>query len=179
MQYHYIVIRYIFVAMGRDMESEGEITPAEYRALAEFRYQIRQFIHFSEQAARSVGLEPQQHQLLLALKGFPQGRAPAISDLAERLQLQHHSTVELIDRSVRLGLVERQRGEADRRQVFIRLTAHGEALLRELSLHHRRELRATGPALVRALDALAASMDAAHAAHGPPEMAETPPLPGI
>jgi DNA-binding MarR family transcriptional regulator len=155
------------------------MTPEEYRALAEFRFQIRQFIHFSEQAARAVGLEPQQHQLLLALKGFPEGKAPAIGEIAARLQLQHHSTVELIDRSVRLGLVERQRGESDRRQVFIRLTPHGEALLRDLSLHHRRELRATGPALVRALDALAASMDAAHAAHGPPDMADISSSPGI
>jgi DNA-binding MarR family transcriptional regulator len=88
--------------------------------------------------------------------------------------LQHHSTVELIDRSVRQGLVERQRGEPDRRQVFIRLTPRGEAILRELSFHHRRELRASGPALVRALNALSIGMDDPHTAHGPPRVDEAP-----
>jgi DNA-binding MarR family transcriptional regulator len=153
------------------MQAEEAIAPEEYRALAEFRFRIRQFIHFSEQAARAVGIEPQQHQLLLALKGFPEAREPTIGDLASRLQLQHHSTVELIDRSVRQGLVERQRGEADRRQVHIRLTPHGEAILRELSVHHRRELRAAAPALVRALDALAITGDPSRTAHGPPDTA--------
>jgi DNA-binding MarR family transcriptional regulator len=131
----------------------------EYRALAEFRFQIRRFVHFSEQAAHAAGLEPQQHQLMLALKGFPAGKSATISDLAERLQLQHHSTVELIDRSVRQGFVERSRGTEDRRQVFVTLTPHGEALLRELSFHHRRELRSAGPALVRALRALIDDVD--------------------
>ena len=128
-----------------------EIPMDEYRALAEFRFQIRRFVHFSEQAAHAAGLEPQQHQLMLALKGFPEGKSATISDLAERLQLQHHSAVELIGRSVRQGLVARRRGTADRRQVFVTLTSHGESLLRDLSLHHRRELRSAGPALVRTL----------------------------
>lgn len=136
--------------MGR----QSDLSIEEYRALAAFRFQIRRFIHFSEQAAHAAGLEPQQHQLMLALKGFPDGKSATISDLAERLQLQHHSTVELIDRSVRQSLVERSRGTTDRRQVFVTLTAHGNALLRELSLHHRRELRSAGPALVHALRAL-------------------------
>ncbi len=136
------------------MEPHGDLPLDEYQALAEFRFQIRRFTHFSEQAARAAGLEPQQHQLLLALKGFPEGQRATIGDLAERLQLQHHSAVELIDRSVSQGLVERSRGTADRRQVFVALTPHGETLLRDLTLHHRRELRSAGPALVRALNAL-------------------------
>jgi DNA-binding MarR family transcriptional regulator len=141
------------------MEPYGDLSLEEYRALADFRFQIRRFTHFSEQAARAAGLEPQQHQLLLALKGFPEGKCATIGDLAVRLQLQHHSAVELVGRSVHEGLVERNRGEADRRQVFVSLTPHGETLLRELSLHHRQELRSAGPALVRALDALIDHVD--------------------
>ncbi len=158
------------------MGPETDIPIDEYRALAEFRFQIRRFVRFSEQAAHAAGLEPQQHQLMLALKGFPAGRSATIRDLAERLQLQHHSTVELIGRSARQGLVERSRGTTDRRQVFVALTPHGEALLRDLSLHHRRELRSAGPALVRALRALIDDVDASipmGAAHG--AATDTPP----
>ena len=85
---------------------------ADYRALAELRFQIRHFLHFSEQAVREAGLVPQQHQLLLALKGLPAGRKATISEVAERLQLRHHSTVELIDRLVGRGLIKRLRDEA-------------------------------------------------------------------
>lgn len=141
------------------MEQYGDLSLQEYGALAEFRFQIRRFIHFSEQAARAAGLEPQQHQLLLALKGFRGGKGATIGDLADRLQLQHHSAVELVSRSVREGLVTRSRGAVDRRQVFVTLTPHGETLLRELSLHHREELRSAGPALVRTLNALINGVD--------------------
>src|SRR5690349_3233641 len=110
-----------------------EITYAEYQALAEFRYRLRRFIHFSEQAAREAGLEPQQHQLLLALRGFPEDQPVTIGDLADRLLLHHHSTVELIDRSAKQGFVERQRDDVDRRRVIIRLTPAGAAVLRDLS----------------------------------------------
>ena len=88
------------------MNSIDDISMAEYQALAEFRYQIRRFLRFSEQAARATGLVPQQYQLLLALKGLPNGRKATISELAERLQIKHHSTVELIDRLVKRELVE-------------------------------------------------------------------------
>src|SRR5579884_3918947 len=91
----------------------------DYHALAEFRYQLRRFMHFSEQMARSVGLEPQQHQLLLAVKGMPEGRKATIGEIAERLQLQHHSTVELVDRLSEGGFVERQRDEEDLRRVLV------------------------------------------------------------
>ena len=133
------------------MSIDQEITLSQYQSLAEFRYQLRRFLHFSEQVARSVGLEPQQHQLLLALKGLPNGRAATVSELAERLQIQHHSTVELINRMVDRNLLERSRDESDQRKVIIHLTPYGEEVLRKLSLLHRTELRSSGPELVRAL----------------------------
>ena len=136
------------------MNSTDDLSMADYHALAEVRYQIRRFLHFSEQAAREAGLVPQQHQLLLALKGLPAGRKATISEVAERLQLQHHSTVELIDRLVERGLVARLRDDIDRRRVIIHLTPQGEQILRRLSLLHRHELQLAGPAFVRALGEL-------------------------
>ena len=138
------------------MHSTADLSIADYQALAEMRYQIRRFLHFSEQTAREAGLVPQQHQLLLALKGLPTGRKATISELAERLQLRHHSTVELIDRLVERGLIKRMRDETDQRRVIIHLTPQGEQVLRRLSLLHRHELQLAGPAFVRALGALLA-----------------------
>lgn len=128
-----------------------ELSAQDYRILHEFRYSIRRFLHFSEQAARAAGIEPQQHQLLLAVKGLPEGVEPTIAAIAERLQVRHHSAVELVDRLVARGLVVRERGEADRRQVLVRLTTRGEAILHELSVHHRTQLRTSGPALAQVL----------------------------
>ena len=136
------------------MNVDQELTLSEYQALAEFRYQLRCFLRFSEQAARAVGLEPQQHQLLLALKGLPEGRIATVGELAERLQIQHHSMVELIDRMVDRNLLERSRGESDQRKVIINLTPYGDEVLRKLSLLHRTELRSSGPALVHVLHAM-------------------------
>ena len=136
------------------------ILMADYHALAEIRYQIRRFLHFSEQAAREADLTPQQHQLLLALKGLPTGRKATISESAKRLQLQHHSTVELIDRLVERGLIARLRDDIDRRRVIIQLTPQGEHLLVNLSLLHCTELQTAGPALVRALRPLLADATA-------------------
>jgi DNA-binding MarR family transcriptional regulator len=136
------------------MNAHQEISMAEYQALAEFRYQLRCFLHFSEKAAREVGLEPQQHQLLLVLKGLPEGKVATVGELAERLQIQHHSAVELINRMADRKLIERSRDEGDQRRVFVNLTAYGDEVLRRLSLLHRTELRSTGPALVHALNAL-------------------------
>src|SRR5512146_2825282 len=140
------------------MSPKGVITAADYQALADFRFHIRRFLRFSEQVARAAGLEPQQHQLLLQLKGLPADVPPRIGELAERLQIQHHSAVELVDRLVRRGLVRRRRGGSDRREVLLELTARGEKTLLELSLHHREEIRSSGPALVRALQTLMARM---------------------
>jgi len=127
------------------------LTLADYESLAALRYQIRRFLHFSEQASRKAGLEPRQHQLMLTLKGLPTGTRPRIGELAERLQIQHHSTVELVNRLAAGGYVRRHRGGEDRREVLLSLTAKGEKVLRELSLHHKDELRMRGPALVAAL----------------------------
>ncbi len=130
------------------------LTPAEYRALAEFRHQIRRFLRYSEEAARARGLEPQQHQLLLAVKGLPAGIDPTIHELAGRMQLRHHSTVELINRLCDRGAITRGVSAEDRREVRIRLTATGERLLRALSVEHQDELHRTGPELMRALSAV-------------------------
>lgn len=123
----------------------------DYQALAEFRYQIRRFLRFSEDAARRAGVEPQQHQLLLAIKGLPADTRPTVRVLAERMQLQHHSTVELVDRMEKAGLVERHRSEEDRREVLVSATGKGERILRDLTMHHREEMRNSGPALALSL----------------------------
>jgi DNA-binding MarR family transcriptional regulator len=133
------------------MYMEKSVTLADYESLAELRHQIRRFLHFSEQAAREAGLEPRQHQLMLALKGLPEGTRPTIGELAERLQIQHHSAVELVNRLAAGGYVRRHRGGEDRREVLLSLAPKGEKILRELSLHHKAELRTRGPALVAAL----------------------------
>jgi DNA-binding MarR family transcriptional regulator len=127
------------------------ITSADYESLAELRYQIRRFLHFSEEAARKVAIEPAQHQLMLALKGLPMGTRPTIAILAERLQIRHHSTVELTNRLAAGGYVRRHRDGDDHREVLLSLTSKGEKVLRELSLIHEAELRVRGPALVAAL----------------------------
>jgi len=130
---------------------EKPLTAADYQSLADLRYQIRRFLRFSEQAARSAGLDPRQHQLLLALKGLPESMRPRIGDLAERLQIRHHSAVELVNRLAAGGYVRRQRRQDDRREVWLTMTPKGEKVLRQLSLHHKAELRLQGPALVAAL----------------------------
>jgi DNA-binding MarR family transcriptional regulator len=126
----------------------------DYRTLAEFRYQIRAFLAFSEEAARENGLNGQQHQLLLAIKGLPPDVAPTIGVLAERMKLRHHTTVELVDRLCDRGYIKRETGKSDRRQVHPRITASGEKLLRRLTSIHRKELRSSGPVLLATLQKL-------------------------
>ncbi len=125
----------------------------DYQALAAFRYEIRRFLNFSEQAARAARIEPHQHQALLAIKGLPAGRRATVGVLAERLQIQHHTTVELANRLERKGLIRRSRDRADRREVLLGLTPRGERLLKNLTVAHRAELRSAGPKLLRALNA--------------------------
>ncbi|MGD0135997.1 MAG: helix-turn-helix domain-containing protein [Bryobacteraceae bacterium] len=132
-----------------------DLSLEEYRSLAEFRYQIRRFLGFSEEQVRAAGMEPQQHQLLLALKGLPEGVIATIGELAGRLQLKHHSTVELVNRLERLGYVTREAGEEDRRQVIVRLTHPGASILRNLSIAHHQELEVAGPRLANALRTIA------------------------
>jgi DNA-binding MarR family transcriptional regulator len=126
----------------------------DFKSLAELRYQIRCFLRFSETAARQAGIEPQQHQLMLAVRGLPGDLKPTIGVLADRMQLQHHSTVELIDRLVDRGFVCRLRSTDDRRQVLVKLTHDGEKFLASLSLHHLEELQTTGPTFVKVLQNL-------------------------
>jgi DNA-binding MarR family transcriptional regulator len=133
------------------MTQNQEVKLSDYRALAEFRYQIRRFLHFSEEAARQAAVEPQHHQLMLAIKGKPDSEPARIAYLADRLQIQHHSAVELVDRLVKKGLITRTRGEQDRREVYVQLTPRGEHILDELTRHTRAELRSAAPALVATL----------------------------
>ncbi len=127
---------------------------SDYRALGQFRYQIRRFLHFSEAAARAEDLEPQQHQMILAIRAWDGPDAPTIGELAAHLLLKHHSAVGLVDRLEQHGLVERVRDEGDRRQVRVHLTPEGRAKLERLSSAHRAELRSSGPILVNTLSAL-------------------------
>ncbi len=140
--------------VNKTQSTPMEIPITSYQALAEFRYQIRRFMHLSEQMARTAGIEPQQHQLLLTVKGLHPDKKATISELAERLQIRHHSTVELVNRLAERGLVERQRDTEDLRRVIVQLTDQGEEVLRQLSIVVLAELRQTGPALVQALSGL-------------------------
>jgi len=121
-------------------------------ALAEFRYQLRAFLQFSEHAATEHDVRPQQHQLLLQIAGIPEGRAATINYLAERLGLRQNSVVELADRSEAEGLVRRREDTEDRRRVVLSVTAKGMRLLDALSDSHARELNEFAPQLIRALD---------------------------
>jgi DNA-binding MarR family transcriptional regulator len=136
----------------------AQLTDADYGSLAEFRHQLRRFLAFSEVQARAVGLNPQQHQLLLAVRGFA-AQPPTVGALADRLVLRHHSAVELVDRLERRGLVRRVQSAEDARRVLVHLTAAGARVLRRLSVEHREELRRTGPDLLQALLAVLGARD--------------------
>jgi DNA-binding MarR family transcriptional regulator len=136
------------------VDGQAEIPLTSYEVLAELRYQIRRFLHFSEQMASEAGIKPQQHQLLLIVKGMPPDKKATISEVAERLQIQHHSAVELVNRLVERGFVERQRDTEDQRRVIVRLTDRGEEKLQRLSVIVLAEMRQTGPALVQSLGRL-------------------------
>ncbi len=133
--------------------AELDLTEADYEVLGRLRWQIRRFLHFSEEAARSEGLEPQQHQLMLAVRFLENREAePTVGQIADHMFLRHHSVVGLVDRLERRRLVERLRGSSDRRQVRVRLTPEGIGKLRRLSAAHWGELREAGPKLVEALN---------------------------
>jgi DNA-binding MarR family transcriptional regulator len=123
----------------------------DYQALAQFRFLIRQYLNNSERVARSVGLEPQHYLALLTVRGLPPGQQPTIRCLAERLQILHHSAVELVDRMQERGLVRRERSREDRRSVLLHVTPKGTRLLQRLVRHRLTELRSAGPELARAL----------------------------
>jgi DNA-binding MarR family transcriptional regulator len=131
-----------------------DVSLAAYQRLAEFRHQIRQFLHVSEQAARTHGLEPQQHQLMLAIKGLPEGARPTVTTLASRLCLKHHSAVELVNRLVERGAAVRRQSQEDRREVLVELTPLGEEILEKLRELHMQELQAKSPELCQALQTI-------------------------
>jgi DNA-binding MarR family transcriptional regulator len=135
------------VADGFGRGADGTITKEEFEAIAAFRYAIRRFLRFTETAARQEHITPQQHQLLLAIKGYPDREYARVSELAERLQMRQHSMVGLIDRTEAQGLVRREQSTTDRRQVYVHLTAAGEGVLYRLAMQHRRELRTMRDAL--------------------------------
>jgi DNA-binding MarR family transcriptional regulator len=135
-----------------NMTSETlRLTASEFQTLAAFRYQIRLFLRFSEDQARASGIEPQQHQLLLVIKSLPDDVKPTIGELASRMLIRHHSTVELVNRLVDQGAVKRVHAESDHREVLVRLTKKGETLLHSLSVAHHLELQDRGPELMKAL----------------------------
>ncbi|MEO5898748.1 MAG: MarR family winged helix-turn-helix transcriptional regulator [Ilumatobacteraceae bacterium] len=117
------------------------LSERDYRTLAAFRKRLRQFLAFSEAAARDVGLTPNQHQLLLVIRGHPGHGKPSISDAADALRLQLHSTTELVGRAVDDGLVVRQHDPTDARRILLGLTDKGDRKLAALSDLHRGELQ--------------------------------------
>jgi len=127
------------------------------RTLAEFRYELRQFLHFSESAAVKAGLQPQQHQLLLQVAGAPKGEAVTIAYAAERLSLRHHSVVELVNRSEREGLLVRTVDARDQRRAILQVTRKGELVLGRLAGDHARELKEMAPRLAKALKRIGVS----------------------
>jgi len=119
--------------------------------LAEFRFELRRFLQFSECAAIEAGLHPQQHQLLLQIAGAAAGTPVTIAYAAARLGLKHNSTVELVDRSEREDLIERTADKDDRRRAILRLTRKGRQVLHKLAGDHARELNEMAPRLVKTL----------------------------
>src|SRR5437879_11839479 len=132
----------------------GSAGRVDYGTRADLRYRVRRFLRVREELARAAGLEPQQYLLLLQVKGIERARVPTIGVLAERLQIRHHATVQLVDRLVDRGLVRRRRAEADRRAVVVEVTPRGGAVLRKLTIHSLAELQEGAPALAAALGRL-------------------------
>lgn len=128
------------------------------RTLAQFRYEVRSFLHFSESAALKTGVHPQQHQLLLQVAGAPEAAVVTIAYAAERLGLKHNSTVELVDRSEHEGLLSRTVDPDDKRRAILRITRKGRQLLARLSGDHARELRELAPRLVLSLEKISAHL---------------------
>jgi DNA-binding MarR family transcriptional regulator len=126
------------------------------RTLADFRFEVRRFLHFSEIAATEEGLHPQQHQLLLQVAGAPEGAMVTIAYAAERLGLRHNSVVELVNRSEGEGLLVRVADSSDQRRALLQLTRKGKQALGRLSEDHAREIHELAPRLVRTLEAICA-----------------------
>jgi DNA-binding MarR family transcriptional regulator len=135
-------------------QAASPISDGKVQALANFRFAIRKFLHFSEEAAIRAGVAPQQHQLMLQISGASPGTVTSIGYMADRLCLRHHSAVELARRCEEAGLITRRRDPTNRRQVVLELLPAGSRILRQLSSEHHRELNELGPRLIRALSDL-------------------------
>jgi DNA-binding MarR family transcriptional regulator len=131
--------------------SQSSLTQDDYTALAEFRYLIRSFLEFSEKEAKRAGLTPRHHQALLVIKGYRRGSPITVGDLAERLKIRHNTAVELANRLVESGLIERAQDNSDQRRVLLQLTGAAERHLAELSAAHRDELSRIKPMLEEVL----------------------------
>jgi DNA-binding MarR family transcriptional regulator len=138
--------------MPVNLPHKRKATQSDYRALAEFRYHIGQYLDFSDQAAKAAGIEPRQYQLLLAIRGLPGDIEPTVGALAHQLRSRHHSTVELINRAEANDFVRRSRAGT---RVLVRLTSKGERVLTQAVEQRLEELRVAGPVLVKALRQLA------------------------
>lgn len=148
--------------MSRRAGTGRRSTPrVDYETLAELRYHIRRFLRLREEAARAAGVEPQQYFVLLQVKGLGRRGPVTIGGLAERLQIHHHATVQLVDRLAQNGMVRRRRAEYDRREVIVEITPRGETVLRRLALYSLTELRTEGPALAATLTRLIGQTDGA------------------
>ena len=141
--------------MSRTAQSARALTKADYELLAQFRYTLRRFLGFSEAAALARGVTPQQYQALLAIEGFPGRDWVTVGELAEQMQVAHHSAVGLVDRLAAVRLVRRTPAKADRRRVEVHLTAKGLAVLEKLLRAHRAELQSVGPRLIGLLQSAA------------------------
>jgi len=126
------------------MTEKGKLSKETFEQLAELRYQMRMFIHFSEEASRKMGITPQQHQLFLMIKGYPGRDYATPTELSERLQIKHHTCLGLLSRAEHLDLVYRTQNKQDHRSVWIHLTSKGEELLEQLSQIHLDELNRIG-----------------------------------
>jgi DNA-binding MarR family transcriptional regulator len=141
------------------MPGRRQLIKSQYEALAAFRYALRRFIRFSEEAARAAGITAQQYQALLAIKGFPARDTVTVGEMAERLQLRHHSAVGLMDRLVVEKLAARVPSAGDRRQVLIQLTRRGETIVEKIASAHRRQLRQVGPEISRLLEQIVSTRE--------------------
>jgi DNA-binding MarR family transcriptional regulator len=139
------------VAVSGERQKDGDAHVVDYEALAQFRFQLRRFLSFSEAAARTAGLTPQQHQALLAIKGLSSAQLLSVGELAELLLVRHHTAVELVDRMTKLRLLERITDDNDSRRILVKLTKKGEQKLRMLSKIHLQELQTASPALTEIL----------------------------
>jgi DNA-binding MarR family transcriptional regulator len=141
----------------RGKEQIKTLSRTEYKALAEFRYQIRRYLRYMEEKARARGYNPQQYQLLLAIEGLPEHQIPTIKTVAERMQLNHNTTVGLVDRCERRGFLRRERAGLDRRLVTLVLTTAGKRMMQEQASASRAELQEIGPVLFASLRQLISS----------------------